>query len=152
MILDTIGHLDRYNIPYRKEIEEFLQQNDPLRLSVGEIEIKGRELFVRPAEYQTKPADQGKFETHRRYADLQYVVRGVELMQVAPSDVLAPLTDHDIAGDYQFFKADKDISSFIVREDEFAVFFPGEAHRPSCSPGKDPVAVKKLVFKIAISS
>ncbi|MBF0569905.1 MAG: YhcH/YjgK/YiaL family protein [Candidatus Omnitrophica bacterium] len=151
MIFDSIGHLERYDIPRLDEIIAFLKQNNAERLAVGEIEINGRELFVRPAEYDTKPAAEGKFETHRVYADLQYVVSGEELMQVAPADALTPLVEYDSKGDYQFFKAAKAVSSFIVRADEFAVFWPGEAHRPSCSPGKDAVRVKKLVFKIRIA-
>ncbi|MBF0123019.1 MAG: YhcH/YjgK/YiaL family protein [Candidatus Omnitrophica bacterium] len=150
MIFDSIGHLDRHHIPCRDEIVSFLKKNRPETLPVGEIEIRGRELFVRPAHYETKSAAQGKFETHRLYMDLQYVIEGEELMQVAPADVLLPLSEYNVNGDYQFFKASQGISSFIVRADEFAVFWPGEAHRPSCSVGEKPVFVKKLVFKIRI--
>ena len=151
MIFDSIGHFDRYSLPCGKEIVSFLKRNRPETLPVGEIEIRGRELFVRPAHYETKPAVLGKFETHRLYMDLQYVVEGEELMQVAPADVLIPLSEYDVKGDYQFFKASQGISSFVVRADEFAVFWPGQAHRPSCSVGEKPGFVKKLVFKILIS-
>lgn len=150
MIFDSIGHLQRYDIPYRSQIIAFLQQNDPSKIALGETEILGRELFVRTAEYETRPLAQGKFEAHRLYMDLQYVVSGVEQMLYAPADLLSPLTSYDEAGDYQFFKVARDASSFIVRSDEFAVFWPGEAHCPSCSVGDAVGLVKKIVFKVRV--
>jgi biofilm protein TabA len=151
MIFDRIENMSRHVLPQADAIMAFLNANDPLGLPVGEIEINGRELFVRPSEYETKKPEEGKFETHRVYADLQFVVRGSEIMQTAPSDALEPLTDYDTKGDYQFFKASRDIASRLVRTGEFAIFWPNEAHRPCCSPQETPVKVKKLVFKIRIS-
>lgn len=148
MIFDKIEHLKRYNVPFCEDILKFLKAHDPAALPVGEMEILGRDLFVRPSEYDTKPASEGKFETHRVYADLQYVVGGEEIMQVAPIDTLTPLSAYDEKGDYQFFTAAGSISSSLVRAGEFTVFWPGEAHRPCCTPAERPVRVKKLVFKI----
>ncbi len=154
MIHDHINNLSRYDLPYREEILAFLKANDPLSLVAPEIEINGRELFVRPSEYETKSPDKGKFETHRIYADLQYVVKGDEIMQTAPADALLPLTEYDVKGDYQFFLPTSDIrpqsSDVLVRTGEFTIFFPGEAHKPCCHPAIVPAKVKKLVFKIRI--
>jgi biofilm protein TabA len=151
MIFDRIENLSRHDVPQAGAISAFLRSNDPLKLAVGEIEIQGRELFVRTSKYETKKPENGKFETHRAYADLQYVVKGEEIIQTAPTDVLKPLTEYDIKGDYQFFKVTRSISSQLVRTGEFMVFFPGEAHRPCCSPHNFPVRVKKLVFKIRMA-
>jgi biofilm protein TabA len=151
MIFDRIEDLSRHALPQTAAVLAFLKANDPVDLPVGEIEIRGRELFVRPSEYETKKPDEGKFEAHRVYADLQYVVKGMEIMQTAPADALEQLTEYDPKGDYQFFKATSRISSQLVRTGEFMVFLPGEAHRPCCSPQDTPIVVKKLVFKIRIS-
>jgi biofilm protein TabA len=148
MIFGSIQNLSGCEVPRKAEILEFLRVNDARTLPVGEIEINGRELFVRPSEYETKKPEEGKFETHRVYADLQYVVKGEEIMQTAPSDALEPVTEYDTKGDCQFFKASRYISSQLVQTGEFMVFFPGEAHRPCCSPHNMPAKVKKLVFKI----
>jgi YhcH/YjgK/YiaL family protein len=150
MIHDRIENLSRHALPQADAIVSFLRANDVLKIPVGEIEINGRELFVRPSEYETRKPEEGKFETHRVYADLQYVVKGEEIIETAPSDALLPLTEYDPKGDCQFFKASRSISSQLVRTGEFMVFFPGEAHRPCCSPHDTPVKVKKLVFKIRI--
>jgi len=151
MIFDRIENLFRHELPQADAVVSFLRANNVLKIPVGEIEINGRELFVRPSEYETKKPEEGKFETHRVYADLQFVVQGSEIMQTAPADVLEPLTEYDPKGDYQFFKASRDIASHLVHAGEFAIFWPNEAHRPCCSPQNTPVKVKKLVFKVRIS-
>jgi YhcH/YjgK/YiaL family protein len=148
VIIDSIQQLSRYDIPFQHDIARFLKTADLSALSVPEHIIDGRSLFVRPMTYQTRDPAQGKFETHRLYMDLQYVVKGSEIMETAPADALEPLTEYDPEGDYHFFTAKKDISRAVVRAGEFAVFFPGEAHRPCCSPADGVTDVSKLVFKI----
>ena len=150
MIFDHIDNLPRYDLPMLEEIAAYLKANDPLTVPDGEIEIRGRELFVRPQEYETRVPGEGKFETHRIYADLQFVARGVEVMQTALPEDLAPLTDYDAMGDYQFFQANGKLSDITVPAGYFAVFFSGEAHRPCCHSGGKPGRVKKLVFKIKL--
>ena len=148
MIHDSFSCVERYGIPRADEIIAFLANHDPFLIYDEEIEILGRELFVRRGDYMTRPAQGGKFETHEVYADLQYMVSGAEIMQTAPADALLFAAGYDPAKDISFFTADRDISDILVRAGEFAVFFPGEAHRPMCQRGLGPEAVKKLVFKI----
>jgi len=151
MIFDYIKNLDRYNIPFQRDMERFLTTMDVSRLTMPDHLITGRQLFVRLMHFRTKEPSEGKFETHQLYMDLQYVIKGAEIMETAPADVLEPLTEYDPEGDYRFFKADRNISRVLVRAGEFAVFFPGEAHRPCCSPVEGPGDVTKLVFKILMS-
>lgn len=151
MISDHINNISRYNIPNMDKILHYLSNNDPKQVADGEHEIDGRNLFVRVMSYEPKPAAENKFETHQVYADLQFVASGIELMQLAPADQLTPLTAYDAAGDYHFFSAKVAITDLVVREGEFTVFFPGEAHRPSCRYADNTNKVKKLVFKIKIN-
>ncbi|MBF0484879.1 MAG: YhcH/YjgK/YiaL family protein [Candidatus Omnitrophica bacterium] len=147
MILDDINFLRQYHLPMTEQILSFLKKNNPLDFTVKEIEIQGRDLFVRPSEYLTKAPSELRFETHRIYADVQYVVQGVEMMQLAKNN-LSSLTDYDTTGDCQFFQASGVVSDIVVSQGQFIVFFPGEAHRPCCYYDGNPASVKKLVFKI----
>lgn len=150
MIHDHIDNLGRYDLPYKKEIKAFLESRDMAQVPDGEHAIKGDELFVRVMTHEPKPAAEKQFETHVIYADLQFVASGVEIMQTAPGDRLVPTMDHDAGRDIRFYDAKSDISTFVVRPSEFAVFFPGEAHRPACLYQPHPGPVKKLVFKIKV--
>ena len=105
MITDSIDHLKRYAVPKTEAILKFITDHDCAHLPDGEMEIQGRELFVRVMSYIPKPASENRFEIHRIYADVQYVVNGAEIMQTARSKDLSPLTEYDAQGDYHFFKS-----------------------------------------------
>jgi YhcH/YjgK/YiaL family protein len=148
MIIDSISNLRKYTgIPRLDRILDFLSKNDLSGLNEGDIPIDGDDLFVKVLRYVPKRAEENNFETHDVYTDVQIVVEGIEIMQTVPKDCLRPL-DHSIPGDFRFFDADKDVSSFVVRKNDFAVFFPGEAHKPSCLYKNHEISVKKLVFKV----
>lgn len=150
MILDNIQQLKRYHLPQAEAILKFIATHDCINLPDGEIEIDGRNLFVRIMSYVPKASEQNRFEAHQVHADLQYVAQGVEMMQVAPLDALTPVTEYDAKGDFHFFTAKENITDLVVRKGEFAVFYSGEAHRPACLYKNNAVQVKKLVFKIRI--
>ncbi len=148
MIFDSINNLSRYSFPYAEKILKFIKENDCLKLQPGQIDIDGQNLFVKVMEYEPKPATENRFETHQVNADLQYVVSGVELMQVTSSESLTAVTEYDKVGDYQFYKAETFITDIVVKEGQFTIFYPGQAHRPACLYQNNKNRVKKLVFKI----
>ena len=45
-------------------------------LATGTYEIDGKQVYALVQEYQSKRPADGKWEAHRKYIDLQYVVRG----------------------------------------------------------------------------
>lgn len=151
MITDSIEYLKRYAVPGTEGILKFIADHRSSVLPDGEIEIQGRELFVRVMSYHPKPAEENRFETHRVYADVQYLVSGAEIMQTARAKDLIPLTDYDAKGDHRFFKASGAVSDVIVKAGEFAVFYPEQAHRPSCAYQGYTGSVKKFVFKVKIN-
>jgi YhcH/YjgK/YiaL family protein len=151
MITDSIDHLKRYAVPKTEAILKFIADHECARLPDGEMEIEGRELFVRIMSYVPKPAAENRFEIHRIYADVQYLASGAEIMQTARMKDLSPLTDYDPKGDYHFFKASGAITDLIIQAGEFAVFYPNQAHRPSCLWEGHKGLVKKLVFKVKMN-
>jgi len=150
MIFDKIRHLHRYSVPMSNAVLKFIADHDCANLPDGEMEIEGRQLFVRIMSYYPKPPVENRFEIHRIYADVQYIVSGAEIMQTARLEDLTPSTDYDAKGDYHFFTANATTSDFIVQAGEFAVFYPNQAHRTSCVYEGYKGLVKKLVFKVKI--
>ena len=151
MIYDSLSNSYRYNIPQLEKIKEFISKNNCLDLPNGQIDINSKDLFVKVMEYEPKPASENRFETHQVYADLQYVVSGVELMQVTPTTSLIQATEYDSIGDYQFYTSTSFITDIVVNSGQFVVFYPCEAHRPACVFLDNKSKVKKLVFKIKIN-
>ena len=151
MIFDSIDQLNRYAIPYAAQVIDFLNRKDLASIKEPEIEISGRDLFVRPMRYLPKSAQQNKFEAHRTYADIQVVLKGREIMQVAPGAPLKPIIEYDAVKDYQFFTVEQNISDLVVDQNHFTVFYPGEVHRPSCLAAEGDGEVFKLVFKVRMA-
>ena len=150
MIFDDIKNLKNYaDIPQLDVILKFLQENDVLKLPEGDIEIKGKNLYVKVLRYIPKDADENNFETHKIYTDVQMIINGEEKMQVVNSKYLQEITEYNKESDFQFFSAQKYISDIIVRRNEFVVFFPEEPHKPGCSyQQKKDKPILKLVFKV----
>lgn len=148
MIFDRIENLKLYaQIPYIKDIIQFIKEKDCLSLSVGEIPIRGKDLFVRVVEYVTSPSVERRLEAHHIYADVQCVVSGVERMGFSTQKNLAVLTAYDKKEDIEFLETPKDKNSVIVYPNEFVVFLPYEPHQPGCLYQK-ATTVKKLIFKV----
>ena len=152
MIKDYFKNLHRYpGIPFLKYIERFVMEQDCVNIRNGEIEILGRDLFVRIADYETGSADEKQFEAHTIYADLQYISAGSEIMDVSLEINPKPVTAYDQKADICFFENPQEISSVKVSSGQFTFFYPGELHKPGCFADGKAGKVKKLVFKIKMA-
>jgi biofilm protein TabA len=151
MIIDHLENLKKYScIPHLELILGFLSNTNILELPVGDIAIKGEDLFVKVLRYIPKDSKDLYFETHENYADLQLVIFGLEAMHVVDSKYLENTNDFKMEGDFVFYKATESISELVVPRNKFVVFFPGEAHKPGCLYNNSNEIVQKLVFKIRI--
>ena len=152
MIFDSLINLEKYStIPYIEDICNFIKNTNVFDLPAGDIPIMGKELFVKVLRFTPKTSTELFFETHVHYADVQIVFDGIEAMQVADLNDLKVTDEFKLEGDFVFYKGTDNISQFVVSKNKFAVFFPGEAHKPGCLYGSDAGPVLKLVFKVSIS-
>jgi YhcH/YjgK/YiaL family protein len=119
---------------------------DFTRREAGRYDLDGDNLFVIVNDYATVSPKEGHLEGHRKYIDVQYLVKGTEWIGYAP------LADQTIATDYN--EEDDDIlyegqASFVKFEKGmFAVFFPHDLHLPGT--GEEPTPVRKVVVKVKI--
>jgi YhcH/YjgK/YiaL family protein len=125
---------------------EFLANTDLAHLPVGRHEIDGSQLYALVSEYQPKPLAQGKWEAHKRYADLQFVASGVERFGVAPLGQMQS-GDYIPEKDISWLTGEGDI--LTVRAGQFLILWPGDAHMPGLESGV-PGTVRKIVVKVAL--
>ena len=126
------------------------QYSDPA-LPIGAYPIDERIRAV-VNRYTTAEYAEGKFENHRDYIDVQYIVSGRECIAVAPTDDCAPVKEYDPAADYEMYeiKEGKAPTVLTLKAGDFAVLFPGEAHYPGLSSDGLPSEVHKIVFKVRV--
>lgn len=70
----------------------FLNRKDLQELPVGSIVLENG-VTASVQEYTTRAPESLSFETHDRFLDLQYVVKGEEIIQVVPREILEANTD-----------------------------------------------------------
>ncbi len=122
----------------------FLETADFAVLPVGKHEIDGENVFVLLQEY-TQQEKEPAYEAHDRYADIQLMLRGSERFRWGAGEA-GPLE-----GDLRKVTRVRDAVEFTLRENQFAVFLPGEAHAPGL-PEKGPAFCRKAVVKVLIEA
>lgn len=121
----------------------------PENPSLGTHPIRGDDMFAKVMKYDTKPPEQCKFESHRRFIDLQYTIRGAELIAWKRSDDLEPAGPFDEPNDLQFYRFAPALTQMHMLPGHFAIFCPADAHLPQVSDGIHP-DVFKAVIKVGV--
>lgn len=126
----------------------FIKQADLNNLTEGKQELKGENLFIAVGNYLTKDKSETKYEAHKKYIDIQYVISGEEQIGLTTLDKVAFLESYNAEKDLIFYSFE---GGDYLKADpgNFLIFFPEDVHRPSIKTGES-VAVKKLVVKLLI--
>jgi biofilm protein TabA len=127
----------------------FLKNTDFSKLESKRYDIDGDNLFATVSEYLSKNEETTNFEAHRKYIDIQYVISGKEVMNLAPlTSIKEVIIPYDATKDIEFVTVDKAIS-FKAAPDKFFIFFPTDVHRPGIKDGVNS-KVKKVVIKLKV--
>ena len=130
-----------------KAIADFIKKHDLKTLSVGSYPLnEGNKVNV--SQYVTKEND-CVCEAHKRYADVQVIIDGVELLKLATEEDCEVTKPYDETKDLLMLKGDgKD--EVVLKggsETDCVIFYPEEIHQPGLCVDT-PALVKKAVFKI----
>lgn len=127
-----------------------LQEKDFLERLAKQERIEGNGYYVMLQEYMTKPEENGRWETHKKYIDIQYVLSGEERTGYTNLENLGELQEANPERDFYFYE-DTDIADWLtVHSGEFVIFFPTDGHKPSLNVGNAAKAVRKVVFKVEV--
>jgi YhcH/YjgK/YiaL family protein len=150
MISDTLAFSPLY-LPAHPRLAagfDFLHRVTP-GIADGRHEIDGDRVFALVQSYTTTPAATRKLEHHRKYADIQFLFAGEEIIEHVPLEGLAVDTPFNEAKDYGLVCDPAVRSAVILRPGGWAIFFPQDAHKPGCALG-NPAAVRKVVIKVLL--
>jgi YhcH/YjgK/YiaL family protein len=150
MIVDTLDNAALfYELGDRIALAlQFLQENDCTKLPAKKIPVQGDEVYALVQDNTTRPREQGVWEAHRKYIDVQYVADGVEQMGYANIKMLTVKKSYDEGDDYELY--DGAGSLVTVPAGSFAIFFPEDGHIPGVAMDDKPAAVRKVVVKVAV--
>ena len=150
MIADTLKNRYLYESisPRIKTSLEYIANTDFSKMEPEKYELDGANLFVLVQEYDSVPREQGVWECHRKYIDIQYIAEGVEQIGVNNIDNMQVTTDYNPEKDVAFLSGEGDYVTFS--KGSYGIFFPEDAHQPRIAPENFSEKVKKVVVKIKI--
>ncbi len=149
MIKDKLEHAGTYyGISARlKQGFEWLKNNDMVNMPDGKHIIDGDKIFANVQSYDTK--DDAPFEGHRKYIDIQYMIKGTEKVGVTDYLNCSATEEYSDEKDIEFLKSNVESDYQILQEGDFLVFFPQDAHQPALDYNKKRF-VKKVIVKVAV--
>jgi biofilm protein TabA len=150
MILDSIANIRLYEA-LSSRIMAGLQWLESFDADTpdGRVEILGDDLYAMVQSYATSPGAEKRFESHRRYADIQYIASGRERILHASTTGLGEETRYDEEKDITFFHDPHASSSLLLAAGDFVILWPDDAHKPGCMAGGRE-DVKKVVLKVRL--
>ena len=149
MIIDNKKNIGKYTgISERmNKAFKYLSDTDLFTIKPGKYEIDGDNIYMMIQEYNSKPLSEGKWEAHKKYIDIQYMISGTERMGYAFADKLKTDKEYDDKGDFMLFTGSGDM--LVCPPGTFMIFFPDDAHMP-CIQKRKSSAVKKAVIKVKV--
>jgi biofilm protein TabA len=150
MIFDTLTNSSLYTAlgPRLARGFEWLA-NFKTETPEGRYAIDGDAVYALVQGYETVPATEKKFESHRSYLDIQYMVEGSEVIYYASTRTLKPATPYDSVKDFLLYSDPADSTPLLLRPGTFAVFYPNDGHKGGCADGT-PARVRKVVVKVQV--
>jgi len=126
---------------------QWLEKTNLDQLADGRYEIDGNDVYASIQTYETKI--DAKYESHRKYVDIQYIVNGKEKIGVTDLSNCITCIEYDSERDLEFYDIILEKKYIELSEGTFAIFYPHDAHKPSIAI-KTPAEVKKIVVKVAV--
>jgi len=139
-------HIDE-KIPLgNKKIEkaiEWLKENK--ESEDGVYEIEGKIVYAIVQSYNTRNKDNVKWEAHRKYIDIQFILKGTEKIGISNIEKMKANEQYQEEKDIQFFDGEGEY--YDIKKGEYMIIYPDDIHMPSIGNGN---FVKKIVVKVSV--
>ncbi len=148
MILAKIKDAAQYRgicVYLDRALERF--ESDLPGLTPGHVEIDGNNLYLNCFDYESLPESETMYEAHDHMGDIHICLKGEEKVYIAETTRLREVS-RNREGDVFMLEGDAD-QVVILREGDFLVVFPGDAHRIKMQVN-GPCAVRKAVYKFKL--
>lgn len=128
---------------------EFAKNNKIVELSNGSYFIPDTGIKMNVMSYNTKSEEDGFWESHIKYIDVQIMLEGEESIgynNIYDLEKIAYKEEDDFCS----YKG-KELMKLVFKKDDVLVFYPEDAHMTSLNV-KESKFVKKVVFKVDVDT
>ena len=151
MVSNKIGMEYRYDFTQQRcrAAFVFFSRKDLDTLPVGWIDL-GDGVGASVQSNTTISPDEGSYETHEKFFDIQYVVKGREYVGVTSREGLCVKAPYDSDGDITFYyDPERKDSMIYLEEGDYIILAPEDAHKPRLAAG-EKTQVRKSVVKVPV--
>lgn len=137
---------------YSQEAFQFMENFRAEDYADGRYDLKEEGLFVNIMTFTTKKREEQKYEAHKKYIDVQWVLDGEEafclkdISDMEEKDIIMPYNEEQ---DIMFYSQEVEGEYHILKSGEFLVMPPECAHMPGMEV-QYPSVVRKAVIKIPV--
>lgn len=149
MVYDKIDNIETYK-GLSEDIYEGLKflKNASLDLACGVHKINPRVKAI-VSEYETKTVNENGYEAHRKFIDIQYLLKSSEKNFCLPIEKLKETKPYNEDIDAAFYESDVLAQELMLGDGYFAIYWPKDGHMP-CLNAVGAEKVKKVVVKVEI--
>lgn len=133
-----------------KEIMDYLKTKDLLNTPLGAYH-ESEDWYYLVQAYNTKPVEMCRLESHEKYVDIQWLLKGEERIDITATAGLEVDEPYSDEKDVAFWKAPQDIMQIVLNEGCYTVLYPENAHRPGRMVNES-CPVNKVVVKVKIDA
>lgn len=148
MFFDELANFEMYAQMDKRLMPawDFLKEHPLDEIQDGRYELEnGAYIVVKKME----PREEAPFEAHRRFADVQMVVCGSEIIEYVPLHYLSEGTEYSEEKDIQLFDDRPEQTAQLKLEaGAFGVFYPQDGHKPAMKWKHQ--RVRRMLIKIPL--
>lgn len=142
MIFDKVNEIEKYACFLENWQEILTIYKESNNKEVGRYDWSNGFYMIQEGE--TKPFKECKFEAHKKFIDIQILLKGKECVKVAPINTLQVSDEYNEDKDIEFLIGEG--SNLILRPEDMYILFPHDGHMPCCHVHQQ-TNYRKLVIK-----
>lgn len=145
MILDLLEnrkYYDALGLRFQAAFD-YLTAVDVKTLVPGKYDIIPGEVYVNIMAYDLEQDFDCRLESHLKYADIQCILAGREIVGYVPIGCASQATQYNAEKDILFY--DGTYQTMSLSEGMFVVFFPWDVHKAKMAPPKGGKVIKAVV-------
>lgn len=150
MVFDKLQNCERYAVLHPDFEVAFARARELFEKNAenGTYEIRGKSVYANVSTYPTK--QEGLYEAHDRYIDIQIMLSGEEEIYVLDRAGLEEVEPYNVEKDYALYQSAQKSTVAYLRPGDFCILYPNDAHKPCIAPDGKIGESKKIVVKVAL--
>ena len=142
-----IDNIHQFNPVVKMAMKDILANMDKALTTCCRHEVMGRDLYWYSESREGCDCVEVAPEFHDQYVDVEVVLKGQETIGYSENNQYESVTDdHILDQDFATVDGVPDEKYLSLQDGDFAIFYPGDVHRPLV--GADEDMVHRAVIKI----